>query len=121
MEIITGVERRRRWSVDEKLRILAEIDRPGASVASVARLHDISRGLLWHWRTRFRNSSVIAPPVNGSAFVPVRLLAGPAEHEVSTASGSAGIEIVFPDSVRMIVSPGVNLDLLGRVLSALRG
>jgi len=46
MEIITGVERRRRWRCEEKLRIVAEVERPGASFADVARRHEVSRGLL---------------------------------------------------------------------------
>ena len=50
MEIITGVERRRRWRCEEKLRIVAEVERPGASFADVARRHEVSRGLLWNWR-----------------------------------------------------------------------
>ena len=50
MEIITGVERRRRWRPEEKLRILAELDQPGAKFNDVARRHDVSRGLLWQWR-----------------------------------------------------------------------
>jgi transposase len=37
MEIITGVERRRRWRLEDKLRMLAELDEPGMSVAAVAR------------------------------------------------------------------------------------
>jgi transposase len=47
MEIITGVERRRQWRDEEKLRILAELDQPGVKCSEVARRHDISRGLLW--------------------------------------------------------------------------
>ncbi|MBR0654600.1 transposase [Plastoroseomonas arctica] len=47
MEIITGVGRRRRWRPEQKLRILAELDEPGASVAEVARRHEISCGLVW--------------------------------------------------------------------------
>ena len=54
MEIITGVERRRRWRLVEKLRIVAEVEQLGASFADVARRHEISRGLLWHWRRRIR-------------------------------------------------------------------
>jgi len=42
MEIITGVERRRRWRCEEKLRIVAEVERPGASFADVARRHEVS-------------------------------------------------------------------------------
>src|ERR1700722_17806713 len=50
MEIITGVERRRRWRVEEKLRIVAECERPGACLAAVARQNDVSSGSLWNWR-----------------------------------------------------------------------
>lgn len=54
MKIITGVERRRRWRDEDKVRVLAELELPGASVAEVARQHDISRGLLWAWRRQAR-------------------------------------------------------------------
>jgi transposase len=47
MEIITGVERRRHWRTEDKLRIVAEAERPGACFAEVARRHKVSRGLLW--------------------------------------------------------------------------
>ena len=43
MEIITGVERRRRWRLEEKLRMVAEVEQPGASFADVARRHEVSR------------------------------------------------------------------------------
>ena len=46
MEIITGVERRRRWSLEEKLRIVAETEQPGFGIAEIARRYEISRGLL---------------------------------------------------------------------------
>jgi transposase len=49
VEIITGVERRRRWRLEEKLRIVAEVEQPGVSF-DVARRHEVSRGLLWNWR-----------------------------------------------------------------------
>jgi transposase len=54
MEIITGVERRRRWRLEEKLRIVAETEQPGACFAEIARRHDVSRGLLWSWRSQAR-------------------------------------------------------------------
>ncbi len=50
VEIITGVERRRQWRDEEKLRILAELNQPGVKFSEVARRHDVSRGLLWQWR-----------------------------------------------------------------------
>jgi transposase len=54
LEIISGVERRRRWSVADKLRIVAEADEAGATVAEVARRHEISRSILWAWRKQAR-------------------------------------------------------------------
>ena len=48
MEIITGVERRRRWRLEEKLRIVAETERPGACFAEIGRRYEVSRGLLWN-------------------------------------------------------------------------
>jgi transposase len=54
LEIISGVERRRRWSDADKLRIVAEADEPGAKVAAVARRHEISRSILWTWRKQAR-------------------------------------------------------------------
>ena len=42
MEIIDGMERRRRWRAEDKLRIVAEVEAPGACFAEVARRHDVS-------------------------------------------------------------------------------
>ena len=47
MEIISGAERRRRWRPEQKLRVLAELEEPGATVAEVARRHEVSRDLIW--------------------------------------------------------------------------
>jgi transposase len=49
-ELLVGPERRRRWSAEEKARIVAEALAPGAKVAEVARRHDVSRGLIYTWR-----------------------------------------------------------------------
>ena len=40
--VFSGPERRRRWSDDERLRILAEAFSPGAGVVDVCRRHDVS-------------------------------------------------------------------------------
>lgn len=70
MEIITGVERRRRWRAEEKLRILAEID-SGAKLNDVARRHDVSRGLIWRWREAQRRERLVK---EAAVFVPVRVM-----------------------------------------------
>ncbi len=50
IEVITGRERRRRWSIEEKLRIVGETFEPGASVGQVAARHEVYPGLLFTWR-----------------------------------------------------------------------
>ena len=72
MEIITGVERRRRWRPEDKLRIVAEAEQPGACFAEVARRHDVSRALLWSWRRQVRDSSQQVG--GGDGFLPVLLV-----------------------------------------------
>jgi len=76
MEIITGVERRRRWRTEDKLRIVAEVDQPGMSVAAVARRHEISRGLLDNWRRQFRQGALPERPQ--PQFVPLQIVDGAA-------------------------------------------
>lgn len=68
MEIVSGIERRRRWSDDEKLRILAEADEPGARIGEVARRHDIYPAQIRAWRQTF------SAPDDLPAFAPVNLV-----------------------------------------------
>jgi transposase len=122
MEIITGVERRRRWRVADKLRIVAEAERPGARFVAVARRHEVSRGLLWSWRDQVRRGVLVAepPPV----FTPVRVVADPPAAEpggTATPAASGGmIEIALPDGTVIRVGEEVGLTALRRVVAALR-
>jgi len=130
MEIITGVERRRRWSLEEKLRIVAETERPGAGIAGNARKHEISRGLLWNWRSQVRRGVLRAepPPV----FLPVQTIGEPANGngtrrvEPSSVTGTGPvlsdgkIEITLPDGTSVTVGHDVGLMTLRRVMSVLR-
>src|SRR5687767_15748424 len=52
VEVITSVQRRRRWSVAGKVRLVEETLQPGMSVSFVARKHGISPSLLFNWRRR---------------------------------------------------------------------
>jgi transposase len=128
MEIITGVERRRRWRDEEKLRILAELDEPGAKFNDVARRHDVSRGLLWQWRDAQRRGKLVA---EAPGFVPLRVvpeLPAP-EPQGSVAATSIApkseadsrIEIVLPDGTAVRIAEGISAAVLRRVLAALRG
>ncbi len=49
MEIITGRERRRRWSVQDKLRLVAEMVEPGARVRAITARHGVCESLLFTW------------------------------------------------------------------------
>jgi transposase len=55
--VFSGPERRRRWSDDERLRILSEAFAPGACVARVAQRHDVSTSLVYTWRRKLRAST----------------------------------------------------------------
>lgn len=50
--VLSGPERRRRWSNEERQRILTEAFSPGACVAEVCRRHDISTALIYTWRRK---------------------------------------------------------------------
>jgi transposase len=80
IEVISGVERRRRWSGEEKARITAESFVAGAHVSDVARRHAMSLGLLHHWRRLARQAGSSAE----AAFVPVL------RQEDTSEAGSSG-------------------------------
>jgi transposase len=130
MEIITGVERRRRWRVADKLQILAELDEPGVKFNDVARRHDLSRGLLWQWRDAHRCGQLVE---DAPVFLPMRVTMEQPRPERPTVSTSCArsprrertqsgrIEIVLPDGVVLRIDAGVSPAALRGVLAALRG
>src|SRR5471030_1146048 len=69
IEVITGRERRRHWSIEEKLRIVGETFEPGASVGQIAARHEVYPGLLFTWRRQFRNGRF--SPAREPLFLPV--------------------------------------------------
>jgi hypothetical protein len=91
LEIISGVERRRRWSVADKLRIVAEADEPGAKVAEVARRHEISRSILWTWRKQARAGRLTMSDPPG--FLPVEHVCGKGS---GVAKGTAWAKVSGP-------------------------
>src|SRR6516164_4858638 len=50
VEVITSVQRRRRWSAEEKAAIVQETYAPGMSVSLVARRHGVAPNQLFRWR-----------------------------------------------------------------------
>jgi transposase len=124
IEIINGREGRRRWGVEDKLRIVAGTHEPGAKVGAVAARHDVYPSLLRTWRRHVRDGHLVA--AQAQHFVPARLtnppsLAPVAAPAVNNPLATDTIEIVLPDGSRVRVGSGVNLSALRRVVTALRG
>jgi transposase InsO family protein len=70
MEVLTGPERRRRWSDEEKLRILIrEAIEPGVRYVDVARHHDISPPQLYQWRVALRECRLVDPGADLPGFI----------------------------------------------------
>ena len=135
MEIISGVERRRRWGLDDKLRIIAEVEAPGAIFAAVARRHDISRGQLWNWRRQFRSGEFNGVHEHAPEFLPVCVSPEqavgvgivssvpdrppPAGRPDRKASGR--MEITFANGATVRVEGMVDATLLKAAIAAARG
>jgi transposase len=124
VEVLDGVERRRRWSREDKARIIEETLAPGAKVSEVARRHGISASLVFTWRRQSRANHV---PAVAPRFAAVRISEAPTETAVSTTSeqpraagGRSGvIEISLGGGRRVRVDASVDADALARVLDVL--
>ena len=108
--------RRRRWSDDEKLRIVIESLQTPRAISSTARRHGISRSLLMRWQRSFRPEPT-SPEVHRVGFAPVIVAAG-AEPVVAAAPVGRMVIIVGKDR-QVIVDAGVDAAALSRVLQVL--
>jgi transposase len=71
IEVLTGPGRRRKWSDDDKARIVAETLGPGAVVTEVARRWQVSPQQVFGWRRQARVASAVAAAPAVPAFVPI--------------------------------------------------
>jgi transposase len=78
IEIVTGRERRRRWSEEDKLQILQEVATSGLSVAEVARRHDVVPQQIYIWRRQLLAKVKADAGVHGAPprFLPVAVIGG---------------------------------------------
>lgn len=114
---IVDTGRRRRWSEDEKLRIVSESLAGARQVSVTARRHGISRSLLTRWRRHFR----IEPCDDGEGrpeFVPAVVVPERAAR-AEPVRRSTRMEIVVSADRRIIVDAGVDVEALARVLDVL--
>src|SRR3954451_14164840 len=75
LEVVTGVGRRRRWSDEDKARIVAESLDPATTSSAVARRYGLHASQLLVWRQQLQPSASSAAAVGGPAFVPVLAMA----------------------------------------------
>ena len=119
-EILTSPERRRRWTSEQKLALVAEMLRPGASPTQVARRYGISTGLLYTWRRLARDGELSLVPASApvAEFVPVEIVPE-ATVPVADGAGAGIIVIELPGERRVRVDRHVDAEALRRVLLAL--
>ena len=86
LEVFTGAGRRRKWSDEDKARIVAEIVASGESVCAVARRHGLSPQQLFGWRRQLRESSASHSEAEELQFVPA-VVDIPLNPSLATAKG----------------------------------
>jgi transposase len=109
IEVITSVERRRRWNMAEKERLVAASLEHGATVTAVAREAGVHPGQLYGWRRQLLRGPA-------AAFTAVQIAAEPAA-AASPASGL--IEVEFANGSRMRISGAVDPATLGATVAVL--
>jgi transposase len=136
VEIITGSERRRRWSNEEKLQLVAEACQPGNSVSQVARARGISASQLFGWRRKAMAQGLITDrrleesTAKALTFAPVEIANEPsppaagskvrsARRQAATRiSGAVEIDLRGGDRVR--IEGCADAGLVACIISALR-
>jgi transposase len=122
-EILGRIERRRRWSVEEKVAVVMASLEPDAVVSNVARRFDVTRQQIYDWRRAARRGELGMP---GGVMGFVEVIAGPPGDDPATGAEAALIGAV-PDSAptaAAMVTPGVTVEIVlvgGRVLRAPSG
>ena len=113
---VVNTGRRRRWSEDEKLRIVEESFQGHRQASATARRHDISPSLLFSWRKAFGEGRRRPGEVIG--FAPAMIV--PEEDALpGEAAGGGRMEIVTTTGRRIIVGSDVDAGALARVVAVL--
>jgi transposase len=128
VEVLGGLERRRRWSQDDKARIVEETLAPGAKVTEVARRNGVAASVVFTWRRQARTVERVGP-----CFTPVQIAAAVETSENNPKPASEDdhplrplpaarnglIEIDLGNRRRIRVDAQVDPDALARVLDVL--
>jgi transposase len=113
VEVRVRAERRRKWSIEDKLRIVRETLEPGAVAKAVAERHGIGTGLLFTWRREMLATAM-------SGFVPVEVV--PETPRVEAAVSAPATTTETPGVIEVALPSGTTVRVIGRVdAAALRG
>ena len=107
VEVLSGPERRRRWSTEQKRSIVAEAFAPGASVCEVARRMDVVAGQIYRWRRDLRSAA---------GFAEVVVAPGPEER---TVAGREVVEIELGRDIRVRIAATAPKELASAIIKAL--
>jgi transposase len=108
VEVLSGPERRRRWSAEQKRSIVAEAFAPGASVCEVARRADVVAGQIYRWRQQLRTAAA------GFAAVVVS-----PERSENSSAGAAAMEIELGRDIRVRIAATAPKELASAIIKAL--
>jgi transposase len=131
VHILTGPERRRRFSLEQKQAIVAAAFAPGAVVSEVARRADVCASLIYRWRRELGRARggfaevVVAPTLEDREDSGARccFMAPPAVEAARSGAAAvttAAIEIDFSGSSRVWIPASIPPDLAAAVIAALR-
>ena len=115
--LLPGPERRRRWSEDERRRILAAAFAAGAVVSTVSRQFEVSTSLIYKWRQQALAAEPARAATAGSAFAPAVMLREPG---TAAPSDTAAIIIELPNGARLRIGAHASAALVTATLRALR-
>jgi transposase len=117
VEVITSVQRRRRWSRVEKERIVAAALEPGAVASAVARAAGIHASQLYRWRHELCGRAGAAP-----AFAAVTIAAEPPlAANAALAMGRGLVEVELASGARLRITGAVDPATVSAVIAALMG
>ena len=118
--VLSGPERRRRWTSAEKARIVEESLAPEASVAAVARRHDIHPNLLHLWRRQARTGTLALVRADDAAAGEVQFAAvAVTPEERGSEVPSSMIEIEFTDGTRLWITGSAETATVSALMKAL--
>ena len=118
---VVELGRRRRWSEDEKLKIVLETLQAPRQVSATARRHGVSRSLLLKWRRSFRAEQNDAAG-RQIGFVPATVIAASEPAITASVPASSGsIEIEFASGARMRIEGSVDTVTVTSAIAALVG